>query len=120
MKIVANIAAGIIILFGVLNMLAAFSTQTDNQIGTLITGTVLSGVGLAIIWYVNRKGPAALGEQKVTYNIDLSGDVKLEGFECTRCGGPLGQKDISVVAGAPTVQCPYCSSVYQISEQPKW
>ena len=120
MKIVANIAAGIIILFGVLNMLAAFSTQTDNQIGTLITGTVLSGVGLAIIWYVNRKGPAALGEQKVTYNIDLSGDVKLEGFECTRCGGPLGPKDISVVAGAPTVQCPYCSSVYQISEQPKW
>ena len=120
MKLVANIAAGIIILFGVLNMLAAFSTQTDNQIGTLITGTVLSGVGLAIIWFVNRKDPAALGEQKITYDIDLSGDINLKGFECTRCGGPLGPEDISVVAGAPTVQCPYCGSVYQISEKPKW
>ena len=120
MKLIANIAAGIVILFGVLNMLAAFSTQTDNQIGTLVTGALLSAVGLAIVWFANRKNPNDLTEQKITYDIDLSGDVELKSFECVRCGGPVRSKDIKIAAGAPTVNCPYCGSVYQISEKPKW
>ena len=120
MKLVANIAAGIVILFGVLNLLAAFSTQTENQIGTLITGFILSGVGLAIIWFANRKSGAEAREQKVTLDIELSGDVELEKFQCRNCGGPFSEKDVSILAGAATLKCTYCGSIYQLSEKPKW
>lgn len=120
MKLVANISAGIVILFGVLNLLAAFSTETENQIGTLITGFLLSGVGLAIVWFANRKSGAEAGEQNVTLNIDLSGDVNLEEFQCNNCGGNLSPENVHMLAGAPTVECPHCGTIYQITEKPKW
>jgi len=119
MKIIGNIVGAILLLFGVLFMLAAFSTQTDNQFGSLLTGLVLAGVAGVILWYVNRK-LVPPGEQKVQLDIDLSGDVDLEKFQCSNCGGNLSSEHVHMVAGAPTVDCPYCGVTYQITEKPKW
>lgn len=117
MKLVGNIVAAILIFFGVLFLWAAFSPQVENQIGTLVTGVISVGFGLVIAWYVNRKPPE---EQKVTYNVELSGDVNLENFQCKQCGGALSNKNVSLVAGAATVTCPYCGAIYQLEEKPKW
>ena len=48
-KIIGYIVAGIILLFGVLYLLSAFSAETLNPGGRLLVGGVLVLVGLGII-----------------------------------------------------------------------
>jgi hypothetical protein len=117
MKTIANISAAILILFGVLFVWGAFSPEGSP--GWIVIGIISIGIGFGLIWFASRK-LAAPGEQKVTLNIDLSGDVDLEKFQCTNCGGNLSAENVKMVAGAPWVNCPYCGASYQISEKPKW
>lgn len=117
MKAIAKIASWILIFFGVLFIWGAFSPE--GQTGWIAIGLVSVGLGFGLMWYANQKLTAP-GEQKVTYNVDLSGDVKLEKFQCQQCGGALSDKNVSMVGGALTVTCPYCGAVYQIEEAPKW
>lgn len=122
MKTIGNIVAAILIFFGVLFIYSAFASPEAgaapvNPIGNLVTGIISVTIGLGIAWYVNRKPPA---EQKVTYNVELSGDVNLEDMKCRNCGGALSAKNIKMVAGAPWVECPYCGATYQLEEKPKW
>jgi hypothetical protein len=58
--------------------------------------------------------------QNVTVKIDLPGDTKVEEMKCKSCGGVLSAKDIQMMAGAPVVTCPYCSTTYTLTEEPKW
>jgi hypothetical protein len=115
MKTIGNIVAAILIFFGVLFIWSAFTP--DTGIGNLIIGVITTAVGLGIAWYVNRK---PLPDQKVTYELELSGDVKLENFQCQKCGGSLSSKNVKLIGGAMTVECPYCGAVYQLEEKPKW
>lgn len=115
MKTIGNIVAAILIFFGVLFLWSAFTP--DTGVGNLIIGVITVAIGLAIAWYVNRKEP---GEQKVTYNVELTGDVNLESFQCRQCGGALSSKNVRLVGGALNVECPYCGAVYQVEEKPKW
>ncbi len=115
MKTIGNIVAAILIFFGVLFIWGAFTPETG--ISYLIIGGVTVAIGLAIAWYVNRKPPA---EQKVTYELELTGDVSLENFQCKQCGGSLSSKNVKLIGGAMTVECPYCGAVYQLEEKPKW
>jgi len=41
-------------------------------------------------------------------------------MKCKSCGGVLSANDIKMVNGAPMVNCPYCNTVYQLTEEPKW
>jgi hypothetical protein len=117
MKTIAQIAAAILIFFGVLFIWGAFSPE--GQSSWVIIGIVSVAIGFGLIWFANRKLTPP-GEQKVTYNVDLTGDVKLQKFQCEQCGGALSDKNVSLVGGALTVKCPYCGAVYQIEEKPKW
>jgi hypothetical protein len=117
MKTIANIGGVILIFFGVLFIWGAFSEQ--GGLGYLATGVATAAIGLGLIWYAGRK-LGEPGETKVTYNVDLSGDVALEKFECQNCGGSLSSKNVTMIAGAPTVDCPYCGKTYQLKEAPKW
>ncbi|MBW8010589.1 MAG: hypothetical protein FVQ83_05005 [Chloroflexi bacterium] len=121
-KLIGFVAAAILILFGVLFMWAAFSPDTANQWGTLFTGIAIVGAGLILIFFASRSKPAAPADfqQNVTLNVDLPGNVQLEKITCQNCGNPLSKNDIKIVAGAPTVNCPYCGQVYQLTEEPKW
>jgi len=58
--------------------------------------------------------------QNVTYKVDLPGDTQIEEMKCKSCGGVLTADDIKMVNGAPMVNCPYCGTVYQLTEDPKW
>ena len=58
--------------------------------------------------------------QNVTIKVDLPGETKIEQMKCRSCGGALTADNIKLVNGAPVVTCPYCNTVYQLTEEPKW
>jgi hypothetical protein len=118
-KIIANIAAAIMIFFGVLFMWGAGSSSGGGW-GWVFIGLVSVVIGFAIIFFANRKKAGAEGSQEVTYKLDLSGDINLDTLSCKSCGGSLSKDNISMLAGAPVVTCPYCNSSYQLTEEPKW
>ncbi len=121
LRVIAYIGAAILILFGVLFILAAFGTQFSS--GWLVAGLIMTGIGFALIIVASTllKPKVVSNEsQQVVVNIDLPGQVTLDKMKCKSCGGELSSKNITLVAGAPTVSCPYCNSVYQLTEEPKW
>ena len=123
LKIIALIIAAILLLFGVLFILAAFSPEAQGTPGGLIlTGLILVGISFVLIFvalrFLTPAAPAAA--QQVTLKIDLPGKVAMETIKCQSCGGVLSGDDIKVVNGAAMVSCPYCKTTYQISEEPKW
>lgn len=119
-KVVANIAAAIMIFFGVLFLWGAGSS-TGGGWGWVATGIISVVLGFGLILIVNRKKASAdASNQEVTYKIDLSGDINLDSLKCQSCGGSLSKNNITMVAGAPVVTCPYCNSSYQLTEEPKW
>ena len=119
-KVIGYIVAAILVFFGVLWLLSAFSSETASPGGRLLVGGLLVVIGLGIIVAVRLREPKP--EQQVTIHqqIDLSGDVDMESFKCQSCGAQLDKSAISVVEGAVVVSCPYCDATYQIVEEPKW
>jgi hypothetical protein len=115
-RLIAYIAAAILIFFGVLFIWATFSPQGTP--GWLVIGAISVGAGFVLIWFAGRMGREDSVE--IIQKIDLSGDMNLESLRCRNCGGALSSKDISMVEGAPFVKCPYCGTTYQLTEEPKW
>lgn len=117
-KIIAYVAAAILILFGVLFIWASFGAAFN--LGWFITGLISVAIGFGLVWFAGRRKAQAEAGQNVTVNIDLPGNVELDSLKCKTCGGTLTSENIKLVAGAPQVTCPYCGSVYQLTEEPKW
>lgn len=115
---IAYISAAILIFFGVLFVWGAFSPQGTP--GWIVVGVIGIGAGLLLIWLGARRGRADKQAVEVIQKIELSGDVSLEEFKCRNCGGTLSSDDVTMVAGAPVVNCPYCGASYQLEEAPKW
>ena len=118
-KIIAYIAAGILIFFGVLFIWSAFNPQ--GQGSSILVGIITCGIGFGIISFAARSPSKKVSEsQTTTLKIDLAGDVNLETLKCKSCGGSLTADNIKMIAGAPMVSCPYCKTTYQLTEEPKW
>ena len=115
-KLIGYIFAVIAIFFGVIFIWGAFSPE--GQPVWLIVGAISVLVGFGVIWFAGRKSKTE--EMDVTYQIDLSGDVNLDTLTCQSCGGQLSPEHVSMVAGAPVVECPFCETSYQLTEEPKW
>jgi hypothetical protein len=120
LKIIGYIVAAILVLFGVLFLLAAFSADAASPVGRLIVGALLIAVGLGIIFAVRMREPKPKQEVTIRQEIELGGDVQMEALKCESCGGQLDESAITVAEGAVMVSCPYCSATYQIVEEPKW
>jgi hypothetical protein len=118
-RIIAYLAAAILIFFGVLFIWGAFSPE--GQTGWIIIGLVTVAIGFVLIWFASRRKPAAAaGSEAVTLNIELPGNVSMDTLSCQNCGGALSPENVKMVAGAPVVTCPYCGTTYQLTEEPKW
>lgn len=117
MKTVAFIGAGLLILFGALMAIGA--TDPAGNASWLFIGLILIGAGLVIIFFAARRKPET-PTTNVTLNVDLPGDVNLDSLKCKSCGGVLTADNITMVAGAPMVTCPFCHTAYQLTEEPKW
>jgi hypothetical protein len=118
LKIIGFIGAAILIFFGVLFIWGSSSAQGGGS-SWVVIGLISVAIGFIIIYFSARARPAGTN-QNITYNIDLPGNVKLDSLKCQSCGGVLSSKDITMVAGAPVVNCPYCHTTYQLTEAPKW
>lgn len=118
-KIIAYIVAAILIFFGVLFIWGAFSP--DGQSSWITTGAFSVIIGFVIIWFVSRRlAKSGQAENNVTLKIDLPANVNLDTFKCKSCGGDLTLDNVKMIAGAPVVNCPYCQTTYQLTEEPKW
>jgi len=118
-RVIAYIVSAILILFGVLFILGAGGTGGGGW-GWVGTGLILVLIAFVLIWFASRKKATAVGDQALTLNIELPGNVSLDTLKCKSCGGALTSKNINMVAGAPVVTCPYCDTTYQLTEEPKW
>jgi hypothetical protein len=117
-KIVAIIAAVLLILFGALMVLASTNREAGMS-SWLPIGIVFLAVGLVIIYFAARQ-PAKTPDTNITMNVELPGNVKMDTIKCKSCGGTLAPENIQLVAGAPVVTCPFCHTSYQLTEEPKW
>ena len=82
-------------------------------------GAVALIAGIVVIILAARKAKQEIA-QNVTVKVDLPGETKIEQVKCQSCGGTLTADNIKIVNGAPMVNCPYCHTVYQLTEDPKW
>jgi hypothetical protein len=118
LKIILYIIAAILIFFGILFIWGAFSPQ--GQTGWILIGLISVLIAFGLIWFAATRRKPAEGGENVTLKVDLPADVNLDTLKCQNCGGSLGPEDITMVAGAPVVKCPYCGTTYQLTEEPKW
>ena len=102
------------------------STAPDGQpgwVGTgailLLAGILMIGGGIFMIAMANQKTKQEAAQNMVV-KLDLPGETKIEQMKCRSCGGALTADSIKMVNGAPVVTCPYCNTVYQLTEEPKW
>jgi hypothetical protein len=88
-------------------------------LGLGVIGLILLAGGGGLVWMAAR-GQKTEIVQQVTMKVDLPGQTKIEEVKCKSCGGTLSAKDITLANGAPMVNCPYCHTIYQLTEEPKW
>lgn len=119
-KIIGYILAGILLFFGVLWLLSAFSAEAPSPGGRLLVGGLLVLIGIGIIVAIRLREPKPEQQVTIRQQIDIGGDVEMEALKCNSCGAQLDKSAISLAQGAVVVTCPYCNAVYQIVEEPKW
>ena len=112
----SGICVGGFILLG-----AAGGAKGVTGIGTvgMLLGAVALVGGIVMVVFAARKTKQETA-QNVTLKVDLPGETKIEQMKCKSCVGTLTADNIKLVNGAPMVTCPYCNSVYQLTEEPKW
>ena len=119
-RTILYILAAIVIFFGVLFIWAATSDQFTQPWGLIAVGAISILAGFGLVWLAGRIGKKAAQEVTVVQKIDFSGDVELQKLTCRSCGGALSSENVTMLAGAPVVNCPYCKTSYQLEEKPKW
>jgi hypothetical protein len=130
-KTLLYIGAGILFLvgicllgYGALSVVASTAPGTDPSVMTYGLGFACAGVvflaGGAGLIYASIRGTKTEVIQQVTMQVDMPGNTKVEQLTCKNCGGALKPENIKMVMGAPMVECPYCGTSYQLTEEPKW
>jgi len=84
--------------------------------GRIAIGLLLLAVSLFLVFLALRKKETMIIEQK----IDIGGEINSRILKCKNCGAELNKEAMEVKLGAVFIACPYCSSQYQLEEEPKW
>lgn len=110
--------------YGLLNIVGSTSSSGSGSwlsfgLGFGFVGVLFLAGGAGLVYAAARAGKTEVVQQ-VTMQMDLPGQTKIEEVKCKSCGGTLSAKDITLANGAPMVNCPYCHTVYQLTEEPKW
>jgi len=126
------IGGGILALIGLCLSGYAFllilgSTSNADSASWLGYGVGFGGAGLFFIgggiWLIvtaTKLTGQEAAAQNITYQVDLPAQTKIEQMKCNNCGGNLKADNVKMLAGAPTVECPFCGTTYQMTEEPKW
>jgi len=126
------IGGGILILislcflgYGGLNVIGSFDPAAGESswltlgVGLMCVGLLMVAGGIVLIVLAARKTKQET-VQNVTLKVDLPGETKISQVKCQSCGGTLSAENVQLVNGAPMVNCPYCHTIYQMTEEPKW
>lgn len=110
--------------YGLLNIIGSTSGQGSGSwltfgLGFSFFGVLFLSGGAGLVYAAARAGKTEVVQQ-VTMKVDLPGQTKIEEVKCRSCGGTLSAKDVTLANGAPMVNCPYCHTIYQMTEEPKW
>lgn len=110
--------------YGLLSVIGSTSASGSSNwlsfgIGFGLVGLLFLAGGAGMIYAAVRAGKTEVVQQ-VTMKVDLPGDTKISQVKCRNCGGSLKPENIKMVAGAPMVECPFCGTTYQLTEEPKW
>ncbi len=116
---ICGIGWGGIMVLGSTDPNAGQSQWLPLGIGLLCVGLVMVAGAVLLIVLAARKIKQET-VQNVTVKVDLPGETKIEQMKCRSCGGALTADNVKLVNGAPMVTCPYCNTVYQLTEEPKW
>jgi hypothetical protein len=110
--------------YGILNVIGSTSASAGSNwltygLGFGAVGVLFLAGGAGLVYAAARAGKTEVVQQ-VTMKVDLPGETQISQMTCRNCGGALKPENIKMVAGAPMVECPFCGTTYQLSEQPKW
>lgn len=119
-RIIGYVAAGVLILFGVLYLWSIPAAAPSQVVSRLIVSIISLGIGVVIIWVIRTRGPRPLQQIVQQVELDMPGDVSLDQLKCQSCGAELSKDSVTLAEGAVIISCPYCGSSYQITEEPKW
>ena len=130
-RVITYVGAGLLIIFGLAAVFFGIifvwgSFSPTGQPGWITAGLISVVIGLVMIaggaYLISLASRGKMGAvtENVTINVDLPANVNMDTLKCKSCGGSLTMDNIQMVAGAPVVNCPYCHSVYQLTEEPKW
>lgn len=111
--------------YGVLNIIGSTSSPANASwlwygMGFAVVGGgfIVGGVFLIIRSQTNH--PSGGSITHAAYTINLPSQTRVEQLKCNNCGGGLKADHVKMIAGAPTVECPFCGTTYQLTEEPKW
>jgi DNA-directed RNA polymerase subunit RPC12/RpoP len=112
--VLGAIAVAVLFFFAVIFALAASVQATLTR---LVTSGILFVIGVTVIvgiYYTNRKPKA------VIQRLEVSGQMKAASIKCPNCGASVDTAQIKIVSGVPYATCPYCSTTFEVTEEPKW
>jgi hypothetical protein len=130
-KTLLYIGAGILFLigvclfgYGVINVIGSTSALGRPSwltfgLGFGCVGALFLAGGAGLVYAAARAGKTEVVQQ-VNMQVDLPAQTRIEQMKCRNCGGSLKADNIKMIAGAPTVECPFCGTTYQLTEEPKW
>ena len=112
--ILGAVAVAVVFFFAVIFAIAASFQATLTR---LVTSGILFVIGVAIIvgvYYTTRK------PKTVIQRLEVSGQMKAVPIKCPNCSASVDAKRIKIVSGVPYATCPYCSTTFEVTEEPKW
>jgi hypothetical protein len=116
---ICGIGWGGIMVLGATDPSSGQSQWLPLGIASICIGVLMVVGGIVLVVMAVRKSKQDT-VQNITVKVDLPGETKIEQMKCRSCGGALTTDNIKLVNGAPVVTCPFCNTVYQLTEEPKW
>ncbi len=110
----------LLIIWGLINLYSLAAPGATNATGRIIIGVVLMGIGGGLLFMIPRWESRRPEQIEMSQKVDLSGNINAQKLKCQNCGADLDKNSVTVKAGGIFVNCPYCGSTYQITEEPKW
>jgi predicted Zn finger-like uncharacterized protein len=81
----------------------------------IVVSVVLFFAGFLILYLVWKRLPT-----KIVQKIEVPGKIKVQEIKCPNCSASLDIRQIKITNGIPTIKCPYCGYVFEVTEEPKW
>jgi len=81
----------------------------------IVVSVIFFFAGFFLLYIVWKRQPT-----KVVQKVEVPGKIEVHEIKCPNCSASLDIRRIQVINGIPTIKCPYCGHISEITEEPKW